>query len=281
MNTFKRFFKYCLFSGILLHLMSCESDVQGPEDFFDRDGFAVELSAEKTLGHGQYRASAESGDVVSVDVITTSQDNLTTLKITKTVNLAVDATFGNNGSLVVDATGSDFTYNFSYATDTSDVDQFIGFTFEATDAAGKKEVSDLTLNVTLSPRDNLPRRRWALTSILHVNEGNLEVIKECEKDNSMLLNADSTIVMDYGTDTGAGDCLFDGFKIYDKWYLTADEKQFIWEFHGLFDPNTTVETYEVRTLTTDELGLELEVDLTVFGLGIETFLYTYKAVPRE
>ncbi len=265
---------------LMLAFLGCEPEEQGPEDFYDHDNFTVSLSADRSMGKGQYSRRAESGDEVNVDVNIQSATPLTELAITKTINLTVDSTFGNNGTLLVNASGNALDYDFHYVADTTDVDQLVGFTFEATNAAGETEVSDLTLAVTLSPRDNLPRKRWALTSILHVNNNNEEVIKECEKDNAMLLNADSTVVMDYGADTGAGDCVFDGFKVYDQWYLTEDEKQFVLVYHGLFDPTTTVESYEVKTLTTEELGIELTIDLTVLGLGIETFLYTYQATPR-
>lgn len=281
MKSLNLFLKYGFFIGVVFAFASCEPDEQGPEDFYVNDGFQVVLSAERTIGNGQYRARAESGDIVNIDVVSESKSDLTKLKITKTVNLEVDPTFGNNGIVEVGASGSRFEYSFSYAADTIDIDQLVGFTFEATNVAGEVEVSDLNLIVTLSPRDNLPRRRWALTSILHVNEGNTEVINDCEKDNSILLNADSTMVMDYGTDTGTGSCAFDGFNVYTKWYLSEDEKTFVWEYYGIFSPdNTVVETLVVKTLTTEQLGLELTVDLTVLGLGVETFLYIYEARPR-
>lgn len=281
MKLFNKYLKCGFFFVSLIVFASCEPDEQGPEDYYDNDGFEVALSAERTLGHGQYRARAESGDTVNVELLVESSEPLSTLIITKTVNLEIDSTFGTSGSKSIDLSGAVFEYDFTYTTDTTDIDQLVGFTFEVANAVGEVEVSDLNLIVTLSPRDNLPRRRWALTSILHVNEGNAEVINECEKDNSFLLNADSTMVMDYGMDTGAGACAFDGFNVYTKWYLSADESTFTWEYYGIFSPdNTVVESFEVETLTTEELGLSLTVDLTVFGLGIETFLYIYEATPR-
>lgn len=282
MKLLNRFLNYSLILFPLFIYIGCdEPDEQGPEDFFDNDSFTVKLAADRNIGEGQYIRKAESGDEVDVAVTLQSASSLSELEITKTLNLEVDSTFGTNGTMTVDASGTSFEYNFHYVTDTTDVDQLVGFTFEATNAVGETEVSDLTVEVTLSPRDNLPRRRWALTSILHVNNDNEEVINECEKDNSMLLNADSTIVLDYGEDTAVGACAFDGFNIYTKWYLTEDEQQFVREYYGIFSPNVTVvETFEVKILTVEELGLELTVDLTALGLGIETFLYIYKAVPR-
>jgi hypothetical protein len=180
----------------------------------------------------------------------------------------------------VSATGNSLTYDFTYNTLSTDVDQLIGFTFEAVNAAGSTEVSDLNLQVTLSPRDNIPQRKWNLTSILQLTDKNKEVINDCEKDNSVLFNQDGTLAFLYGKDTGTGNCQFDGFNVYDKWVLSEDQKTFTITYHGLFNPATTVDTYTVRSLTTEELKLELTVDLSVFGAGIETFLYTYKAGPK-
>lgn len=281
MKLFKTYLRCGFLMAVVLAFVGCEPDEQGPADYYDNDGFDVALSAERSLGEGQYSVKAESGDSVKVGIVLESTAPLTTLRITKTVNLALDTSFGTNGIKEVDISGTRFEYNFSYHTDTADIDQLVGFTFEATNAAGEVEVSDLNLVVTLSPRDNLPMRRWALTSILHVNEDNQEVIKECEKDNSLLLNADSTMVMDYGADTGSPGCDFDGFNVYTKWYLSEDEKAFTWEYYGIFSPATTViESFEVQTLTTEVLAYEQTVDLTALGLGIETFLYIYEATPR-
>lgn len=281
MKLLNRCLKYSLVLFPMILFMGCEPDEQIPADYYDNSDFTVKLSADKSVGKGQYIRKVESGNEVNVVVSVQSASALSALKITKTVNLAVDPTYGNNGSLIIDASGTSFEYDFNYLPDTNDVDQLVGFAFEATNAVGESKVSDLTLAVTMSPRDNLPRRRWMLTSILHVNENNLEVIKECELDNAILLNADSTMVMDYGDDTAEGDCAFDGFKVYEKWYLTEDEEQFVWEYSDLFDPaKITAETYAVKLLTTEEIRLELTVDLTELGLGIETYLYIYKAAPR-
>lgn len=281
MKLLNRCLKYSLVFFPMILFMGCEPDEQIPADYYDNSDFTVKLSADKSVGKGQYIRKVESGNEVNVVVRVQSASALSALKITKTVNLAVDPTYGNNGSLIIDASGTSFEYDFNYLPDTNDVDQLVGFAFEATNAVGESKVSDLTLAVTMSPRDNLPRRRWMLTSILHVNENNLEVIKECELDNAILLNADSTMVMDYGDDTAEGDCAFDGFKVYEKWYLTEDEEQFVWEYSDLFDPaKITAETYAVKLLTTEEIRLELTVDLTELGLGIETYLYIYKAAPR-
>ncbi len=265
---------------LLTITLGCDEEKQGPSDFFDNDGFKIEIAADKALGHGQYVLKKESGQKVNVKVNVESPTGLTTLKVRKTKNLIPDATFGTNGEMTVSISGNSFSYDFTYNTLSSDVNQLIGFAFEAVNASGAREVSDLNMQVTLSPRDNIPTKKWNLTSILQLTDKNKEVINDCEKDNSILFNQDGSLQFLYGTDTAVGSCQFDGFNVYDKWVLSEDQKTFTITYHGLFNPAATVDTYAVRSLTNDELKLELTVDLSVFGLGIETFLYTYKAGPK-
>ncbi len=265
---------------LLVTTLGCDEEKQTAADFFDHDGFKIELNADKALGHGQYVIKRESGQEVVVKVNVESPTAISGLKIRKTVNLVPDPTFGTNGEMQVNASGNSFAYDFLYKTLSTDVDQLVGFAFEAVNGSGVKEVSDLNMQVTLSPRDNIPLKRWNLTSILHVNEKNKEVINDCEKDNAILFNKDGSMVYIYGKDTATGSCQFDGLNVYDKWALSEDQKTFNITYHGLFNPATVVDSYIVRGLTTDELKLELTVDLTVLGLGKETFLYIYKAGPK-
>jgi len=250
------------------------------------DNPAIVLSVPVSSGHGQYKLKVESGNVVSVPVSINSTNNLKSVQVTKTVNLMVDNTFGTNGvlNLLSGTTGQTYDYTFQYKPSVNDVDQLVGFTFKAENEQGQITESDLTLVVTLSPRDNLPRRRWHLKSVFHVNNKttpNKESINECEKDNSMVLFADGKITIDYGTDTGAGSCLFDGFNVYTSWELTEDNLQFIRKSYGIFSPDVTVtDVFAVKTLTVERFDIEQTVDLSAFGLGKEEkFLYVYEAGP--
>ena len=286
MKKFK--FSIYLLIPLLAIFMVTGCDKQGPdsEDYYDLDGYSITLNADKAPGHGQYQKSVESSDPLDITVQVNSLSDLKTLSITKTVNLSADPTFGENGVMTVDASGKEFTYNFHYNPSVDDVDQLIGFTFQATTVDGLTETSDLTAKVTLSPKDNLVRRRWNWQSILHVNDmdqPNVESIKDCEKDNFYLFNADGTMSLNYGSDTGTGDCVFDGFTEYDSWKLTDDEKYFIIKSHGIFTPNVTkVDTFTVKKLTVETLQLEETVDLSAFGGRTdEVFLYTFKAAPRD
>ena len=272
-----------LLAALLLALLagSCRHEVQTPADYYDNDGFAITMEATKSIGHGQYRAGAESGSAVQVPVHVQATSPISTLRITKKVNLQVDPAFGTNGTLMVNATGPTLDYAFGYTPTTAEVDQLVGFTFEATTSSGEQEVGDLTLAVTLSPRDNLPRRRWVLTSIFHV-DANQETIADCEKDNYILFETNGTTSTHYGTDTGSGSCALDGLNEYSTYSLSADGQTLTRTYHSVFTPDKdVVETLHVVTLTVSQLVVEQVLDLTVFGLSDhETFRYTYQAAPR-
>lgn len=264
-------------------LFSCEADdAQGPEDYYDQGDFIVELNAQKSPGKGQYRTVLQSDQTITVDVHVESTESLERLLIHKTVNLEPDESFGSGGTMEVQASGNSFDYQFNYEPSVTDVDKLVGFSFTAVTASGKMQTSDLTAVVTLSPMDNLVTKRWVWKSIKHVNEGNAEVINDCEKDNSFLFNADGTMSIDYGAITGTGNCGFDGLTPYSNWYITEDEEYFVMEKYNVFTPNIIEEErYRLVTLSVDQLQLALDVDLTVFGLGIETFLYTFEPEPRD
>lgn len=228
-------------------------------------------------GYGQYKLRTLSGVDVEIGVDLSVLASVSSLTVTKTINAEVDETFGTGGTMSLSAGGAG-DYDFTYTTLVTDVDQLVGLTFTATDGNGNEVSSDLTLIVTVSPRDNIPRKKWAWTSRIWVDGGNLEDLKECERDNFFYFNADSTITVDYGANTAAGDCLFDGFTVYDKWYLTEDEQQFVIESHGLFDPTPKIEVYQVEMFDTEVIKMSIDIDLSLFGLSTEeTFLYEYSA----
>lgn len=282
MNQTIKYLKYVLLILVAFTFSQCEES----ESTVRQDNPAIEMAAPSSPGHGQYRLRVESGNEVSVPITVTSTNNLKSFQVTKTLNLAVDTSFATNGvmDLLTGASGQTYEYTFLYKPSVNDVDQLVGFTFKAEDQGGSVTEGDLTLVVTLSPRDNLPRRRWHLKSVLHVNNEttpNKEELKECEKDNSMVLFADGKITVDYGTDTGAGGCLFDGFNVYTGWELTEDNLQFIRTSYGIFSPTVTVvDTFAVKTLTVERFDIEQSVDLSAFGMRTdEKFLYIYEAGP--
>jgi len=282
MQTPVKYFKYAVLLIFVLTFSQCDDD-----DNDIQDDPRIVMDAPTSYGHAQYKMNVESGYDVSVPLTISTTKSLSQVWVTKTVNLQVDPSFGDNGIMTIlsSPSGPTCEYTFSYSPTTEDIDKLVGFTFTAETDEGRRSESDLTLAVTLSPRDNLTRRRWNLKSVLHVNNPdhpNLESINDCEKDNAMLLYEDHTMEIDYGTDTGAGNCLFDGFNVYDSWRLAEEDKYFIRVSHGIFSPNVMVtDTFEVRTLTIDRFEIEQEVDMSALGgAADEKYLYSYQAGPK-
>ena len=106
-----------------------------------------------------------------------------------------------------------------------------------------------------------------------------EDLKDCDKDDVFSWNKDSTYSINFGDVA----CTFDGFNVFEKWYLSDDEKTFTQIYSSFFDPaNITTEVYRVKTLTKDKLVMEIFVDLSVFGppyTDKEVFTYTFEPVP--
>jgi len=281
MNVYRQYIAYgVILLATVLCLGSCEDDYQS--DAADPGlPLTVDGASIKAPGHGQYKITRKLVDgqvVITADFSTL--EGVKSLTVTKTVATQKDETFGQNGVITIDPSGQS-KYDFTYNLQDGDVDKLVGLTFEARDQAGKVLTSDVTLVTTLTPRENIPLKKWAWTSRLWVDNGNSQDLKDCEKDNYYLFNSDSTVTVNYGADTGAGDCSLDGLNVYDKWYLTADEKYFIIKRHGLFDGKVAIDSFQMQTLAVDKLEMTLDVDLSIFGLGTdETFLYQYLAEPK-
>lgn len=271
MKNYRQYIFSILFAATII---SCEDSYQS-----NSGDPSLPLTAAtniKAPGHGQYKMNALTGKEVAITATLPSGVNSVT--ITKTKNLSPDATFGSNG--VMSGTASNGEYKFYYTPGEGDLDQLIGFTFTGQGSDGSTLSSDLTLVVTLSPRDNIPKRKWAFKSKIWVDLGNVEDIKPCEKDNYMYFNADGTVTVDYGPVTGVADCGFDGFNVYDSWELSEDEKTFTMVYHSLFNPEAiTTEVYNVNVLTVDKLELAIVFDLSWIDPAWteETFIYKYDA----
>ncbi len=280
MKLFNRMFKYAAVLTALAIFSGCSEEEDQPDQSID-----ITLSAEdlETSSPGEYRYQVESGNEVNISARIQSTVGLSSMVITKTVNNIIDESYGTNGTATVDVSGNEASFDFAYTPSVDDVDQLVGFNFKGTNSNGAMKEIDLQLVVTLSPIDNLPRRRWLLTSVFHVNQDE-EAIKDCEKDNSMLLNEDGSMVFDFGPDTAQGDCAFDGFTVYNKWYITEEDgvQYFNREGYGIFAPETiVVDTYKIVGLTTEKMEMEQTMDLSDFGESTEeTFIFTYVAMPR-
>ncbi|WP_422356761.1 hypothetical protein [Roseivirga pacifica] len=270
-------------NAVLVLLLLVTSIIACDDSDYDSDAASPALpltiadTSVRAAGYGQYRLKTLSGTELNIAVDLSALPSVSSLAVTKTINTEVDESFGTNGVMELPISNGADTYTYDYTALVEDVDQLIGLSFTASD--GSNEVtSDLTLIVTVSPRDNIPTKKWAWTGKIWVDGGNAPDLKDCEKDNFFFFNADSTVTVDYGANTAAGDCAFDGFTVYDKWYLTEDEQFFVIESHGLFDPTPVVEQYRVEKFDTDVIQMSIDIDLSVFGLSTEeTFLYEYTA----
>jgi hypothetical protein len=282
MKMYQSGLRYILvaFMGAVL-LGACED-----ENGTDADDLAVPLSVAgtsiKAPGRGQYRVQkklVEGSVTITADL--SSFSSISSFTISKTINREPDMSFGTNGVLTINP-GAGSSYDFNYQLQDKDVDQLVGLTFGVVTANGETVVSDLTLNVTLTPRENLSRRKWLWTNKIWVDGGNTPDFKDCENDNYYLFNSDGTMSLNFGAKTGSAGCDFDGFNVYDTWSLSDDEKVFTMTYHSIFSPDTpTTETYRVKTLATDKLELEIDYDLTFFGLGPEeTYLFVFSALPK-
>jgi len=280
MKLFNRMFKYTAVLTALAIFSGCSEEEDQPDQSIN-----ITLSAEdlEPSSPGEYRYQVESGNEVNISARIQSTVGLSNMVITKTVNNIIDESYGTNGTTTMDVSGNEASFDFAYTPSVDDVDQLVGFNFKGTNSNGAMKEIDLQLVVTLSPIDNLPRRRWLLTSVFHVNQDE-EAIKDCEKDNSMLLNEDGSMVFDFGPDTAQGDCAFDGFTVYNKWYITEEDgvQYFNREGYGIFAPETiVVDTYKIVGLTTEKMEMEQTMDLSDFGESTEeTFIFTYVATPR-
>jgi hypothetical protein len=192
------------------------------------------------------------------------------------VNLVTSG--GVNTVTTEDLGNNYFRYVFNYTHLPDEVDKLVGINFHFEDGKGNAAEKDLTVYTEASGAQKIYSRTWKLTSKLWTSRKPApeESLQDCEKDNKTRFKSDSSIVVDYGA-TG---CLFDGFNIFDKWWLSEDEKTFTQVYHSVFDPTKiTVEKYTVKSLTSEKMVLEIALDLSAFGLGKEElFVYTYEAV---
>jgi hypothetical protein len=199
----------------------------------------------------------------------------------KTVNLQRDNSFGGTGTITAqpESAGDDmYVYNFNYQLQDDEVDQLVGINFRFEDSKGLAAEKDLTVSTTTSGQQIIYGRRWVLKSRLWTSiSPAVEDMQDCEKDNIYIWRSDSTYTVNFGTAA----CTFDGFNVFDRWELSEDEKTLTQEYYSLFDPsNRTVETFKVRSLSSERMVLEQLIDLSIFGLSDkEVFVSTYEPAP--
>jgi len=275
----KRYRLFILYSLVVAMVsISCQDDYES-----NSRNLAISLTAAgqniKSPGQGQYRLQVESTHQASVTAQVASSE-LRALTITKTVNLQKDGSYGSGGTTAVDLSTFSTGYIFAYTPPVEEVDQLVGFTFQGEYKDGSVLTSDLKLVVTLSPKDNLPRRKWLLDSKVWVTDNNSENIKDCEKDDYYFFHADATMKIDYGASDGG--CELAPLNVYDHWELSEDEKTFKMYHHPAGDEsNIQVDEFQVNTLAQDKLELQISFDLSWLGLSTnEVFIYKFKAVNK-
>lgn len=248
-------------------LTSCEKDKGDPNQP------VLRLTPEKVTG--------KSGRTVEATLFIQAPNGPGKITMYKTVNLQRDNSFGGTGTITAQPqnTGDDtYVYTFTYQLQDDEVDQLVGINFRFEDSKGLAEEKDLTVSTTTSGQQIIYGRRWMLKSRLWTSVSPaVEDMQDCEKDNVFIWRSDSTYTVNFGTAA----CTFDGFNVFDRWELSEDEKTLTQEYYSLFDPsNRTVETYKVRSLSSERMVLEQLIDLTIFGLtDKEVFVSTYEPAP--
>lgn len=198
------------------------------------------------------------------------------LVLSKTINLVPDEDFGMQTVTPVSTGNNTYRYILDYTYQAAEVDKLVGINYHFEDANGNVAEKDLTIHTQASAAQIIYSRKWKLTSVLWTTANPVtENITDCQKDDVFTYNADSTMGINYG----ALGCTFDGFNIYDKWYVSDDEKTFTDIYHSVFNSSQiTTEVYNIQSLTSDKWVMDIALDLSAFGLSDhEVFVYTYQA----
>jgi hypothetical protein len=199
------------------------------------------------------------------------------LLLSKTINLVPDSTFGTQSVVPVSTGNNTYQYIFDYTYQANEVDKLVGINYHFEDSKGNAAEKDLTVNTSASAAQIIYSHKWKPVSVLWVTANpQQESITDCQKDNVFTYNSDSTMSVDYG----ALACTFDGFNVYDKWYVSDDEKTFTDIYHSVFNPQQiTTEVYNIESLTSDKWVMDITIDLSAFGLSNhEKFVYTYQSL---
>jgi hypothetical protein len=198
------------------------------------------------------------------------------LVISKTINLVADDGFGMQTVTPVSIGTNTYQYIFDYTYQPGEVDKLVGINYHFEDSKGNVAEKDLTVNTEASAAQIIYSHKWKLVSKLWTTvTPQQESQQDCGKDDIYTYNADSTMAINYG----ASGCTFDGFNIYDKWYVSDDEKTFTDVYHSVFNADQiTTEVYNIESLTKDKWVMDIALDLSAFGLSDhEVFVYTFVA----
>ena len=250
----------CIITGAIIFTASCKKDSADPNL--------------PVLKLHPVNVSGKSGQHVldTLDII--APYGVGKLLISKTINLVPDSAFGMQSVTPVSTGTHTYQYIFDYTYQPGEVDKLVGINYHFEDSKGNAAEKDLTVNTSASAAQIIYSHKWKLVSKLWTTANPQEESEnECEKDNVYSYTADSTISINFG----ANACTFDGFNIYDKWYVSDDEKTFTDIYHSIFNPaQITTEVYNIESLTKDKWVMDITLDLSAFGLtDHEVFVYTY------
>jgi len=134
---------------------------------------------------------------------------------------------------------------------------------------------DLVVTIEQSPEMILLSYDWQMTSNVLESTG-AEDIRNFQKDDFMRFYADHNYDIDYGTITG----FFDGFNQYCGWIYEqhegGDTLRYSWYTRT---PKLDGRHCRVLELSRTSMVLKYTLDLTIWGLGIETYTETYVPFP--
>lgn len=252
----------CILTGIIIFNFSCKKDSPDPNL--------------PVLKLHPVNVTGKSGHNVfdTLDIIAPYGSGK--LLLSKTINLVPDSAFGTQSVTPVSTGTNTYQYILDYTYQPDEVNKLVGINFHFEDSKGNVAEKDLTVNTSASASQIIYSHKWKLVSKLWTTANpQQESENDCEKDNIYMYNADSSISINFG----ANACTFDGFNVYDKWYVSDDEKTFTDIYHSVFNvAQITKEVYNIESLTNDKWVMDIALDLSAFGLSNhEVFVYTYQS----
>ena len=136
---------------------------------------------------------------------------------------------------------------------------------------------DLVITIEQSPELILLEYDWQLTSAVIESSGD-DDIRDFQKDNLLRFYADHNYEEDYGNIVGG----FDGYNQTCGWDYDAnaggDTLRYSWY---TMSPNLDGRDCRVLELSRNSMVLKYTVDLTVWGLGVETYTESYVPFPQS
>ncbi|MEO8711056.1 MAG: hypothetical protein ABI405_02975 [Parafilimonas sp.] len=252
----------CFITGIIMFTVSCNKDSVDPNL--------------PVLKLHPVNVTGKSGQHVLDTLDIVAPNGVGKLLISKTINLVPDETFGTQTVTPVSTGENTYQYILDYTYQPDEVDKLVGINYHFEDSKGNVAEKDLTVNTSASAAQTIYSHKWKLISKLWTTVTPQEESEnDCERDDIYSYNADSTISINYG----ANPCTFDGLNIFDKWFVSDDEKTFTQIYHSVFNPaQITTEVYNIESLTKDKWVMDIALDLSVFGLSDhEVFVYTFQA----